>query len=336
MVERMQSAIEIGRKIRDQKNKSIKTPLSKVTIVHADKQAGEDLTTLASYIKDELNCLEFEVQPNESEYVVYLSQPEHKEIGGVLKNKYTKELKEKLNNLGREDILQYLKEGKVVINGVDIQGGWLQISKKFNEKYAKDESLGVDSSLDMSVMLDVTLDDNLKRKGMAREIVNKVQKLRKAVGLNIDDQVEVFYRLKQAHAPLAQVVHENSDAIRASLKTPFLSAENALQAHFVKISETEFVNPDNEADVIHLTICVPHTSFDEAKLTAKYGHLNTDKVNFTHDLKSYVVSHSQDALKRKVEANGGKLSFKLNGTDVELTLKQDFFFSANELAHKKL
>ncbi len=37
MIERMQSAIEIGRKIRDQKNKSIKTPLSKVTIVHADK-----------------------------------------------------------------------------------------------------------------------------------------------------------------------------------------------------------------------------------------------------------------------------------------------------------
>jgi isoleucyl-tRNA synthetase len=47
MVERMQSAIEIGRKIRDQKNKSIKTPLSKVTIVHADKQAMEDLNTLS-------------------------------------------------------------------------------------------------------------------------------------------------------------------------------------------------------------------------------------------------------------------------------------------------
>jgi isoleucyl-tRNA synthetase len=59
MVERMQSAIELGRKIRDQKNKSIKTPLSKVTIVHADKLAGEHLQTLSSYIKDELNCLEF-------------------------------------------------------------------------------------------------------------------------------------------------------------------------------------------------------------------------------------------------------------------------------------
>lgn len=334
MVERMQSAIEIGRKIRDQKNKSLKTPLSKVTIVHADKLAGEDLNTLASYIKDELNCLEFEVQPNEAEYVVYISQPEHKEIGGVLKNKYTKELKEKLNNLGREDILEYLKNGKVTINGVEVQGGWLQISKKFNEKYSKNESLGVDSSLDMSVMLDITLDDNLKRKGMAREIVNKVQKLRKAVGLNIDDQVEIFYNIKNASG-LAQVVRENVDGISSSLRTPFLNAETSMQSHFVKIADTDYQNPDNEGDVIQLSICVPTVSFDEAKLTAKYGHLNLDKVNFTHDLKSYVVSHSQEALKRKVEANGGKLSFKLNGADVALTVNEDFYFSANELAHKK-
>jgi isoleucyl-tRNA synthetase len=61
MVERMQSAIEIGRKIRDQNYISIKTPLNKVTIVHGDKAAGEDLLTVAGYIKDELNCLEFEI-----------------------------------------------------------------------------------------------------------------------------------------------------------------------------------------------------------------------------------------------------------------------------------
>ena len=121
-----------------------------------------------------MNCLEFEVQPNEAEYVVYLSQPEHKEIGYTLKNKYTKELKERLNNLSREEIDEYLKNGKVTINGVEVQEGWLQISKKFNDKYAKNDSLGVDSSLDMSVMLDMIQDDNLRKKGMAREIVNKV------------------------------------------------------------------------------------------------------------------------------------------------------------------
>lgn len=120
MVSLMQSAIELGRKIRDTKNKSVKNPLNKVIIVHSDKGVIEDLNTLSSYIKDELNCLEFEIRENEAEYVEYLSTPDHKEIGQALKNKYTKDLKEKLNNLNREEILEYLKNGKVTINGVEL------------------------------------------------------------------------------------------------------------------------------------------------------------------------------------------------------------------------
>jgi isoleucyl-tRNA synthetase len=336
MVERMQSAIEIGRKIRDQKNKSIKTPLAKVTIVHADKTAQEDLTTLSSYIKDELNCLEFEIQPNEEEYVVYLSTPDQKEIGSVLKAKYTKDLKEKLNNLGRDDIVTYLRDGRVTINGVEIQDGWLKISKQFNDKYSKNESVGCDSSLDISVLLDITLDEKLKQKGMAREIVNKVQKLRKAVGLNIDDHVEVFYKVVPATdaSQIKQVVGDNTESISSALRTAFLSEEN-MQQHFVKIAETEYANPENEKDLVKLYICAPNVSFDNDKLQAKYGHLNKDKVNFVNDLKSYVQAHSSEALRKKVEQNGGKFRFKLNDQEVELTLREDFYFSALDHAQRK-
>lgn len=220
--------------------------------------------TLASYIKDELNCLEFAIEPNEAEYVVYLSTPDHREIGSQLKAKYTKEFKEKLNNLGREEIVEYLKNGKVTINGVEIQDGWLKIAKQFNEKYAKSEGLGVDSSLDTSVMLDITLDDNLRKKGQAREIVNKVQKLRKAVGLNIDDHVEVFYSVESA--ALESVVSENLDTIRSSLRTAFLSAATYKQSHFVKVAETEYANPENEKETVKLYICSPSVSFDNARL----------------------------------------------------------------------
>jgi len=59
-------------------------------------------------------------------------------------------------------------------------------------------------------MLDMVLDEKLKKKGMAREIVNKVQKLRKAVGLNIDDHVEVFFKVaKKDGSVIDQVVGEN-------------------------------------------------------------------------------------------------------------------------------
>jgi hypothetical protein len=93
------------------------------------------LKTLSSYIKDELNCLDFEINENEEEYVIYNTQPDHKEIGGALKKLYTKELKEKLTQLTREEVVQYLKNGKVTVHGQEIQEGWLQISKQFNERY---------------------------------------------------------------------------------------------------------------------------------------------------------------------------------------------------------
>lgn len=90
MVERMQSTIEIGRKIRDTKNISVKNPLNRVVIVQSDKQAIEDLNTLSSYIKDELNCLKFQIATNEEDYVVYLTDPDHKEMGQALKKLYSK------------------------------------------------------------------------------------------------------------------------------------------------------------------------------------------------------------------------------------------------------
>jgi len=52
--------------------------------------------------------------------VVYSSEPDHKEMGSVLKKAYTKELKEKIGKLSREEIITYLKDKKLTINGVEI------------------------------------------------------------------------------------------------------------------------------------------------------------------------------------------------------------------------
>ena len=83
------------------------------------------MQTLSQYIKDELNCLNFEVVTNEEEYVTYLTTPDHKEMGQALKNKYTKALKEKVGKLSREQVLEYTSKGKIIIDGVEIQEGWL-------------------------------------------------------------------------------------------------------------------------------------------------------------------------------------------------------------------
>lgn len=56
---------------------------------------------------------------------------------------------------------------------------------------------------------------------------------------------------------------------------------------------------------------------------------------FVNDLMNFVIGHDKEALKRKVQEGNGKLSFKLNGHQIELVHGEDFFFSANERAAKQ-
>jgi hypothetical protein len=54
-------------------------------------------------------------------------------MGQALKKLYTKQLKEKLSNLSRDQCLEYLRNGKVTVDGVEILEGWMKITKKFND-----------------------------------------------------------------------------------------------------------------------------------------------------------------------------------------------------------
>jgi isoleucyl-tRNA synthetase len=77
----MQNIILLGRKIRDNKKISLKTPLYKAVIVESNPIVIEGLKSVAQYIKDELNCLDIEFQTNEEEYVIYKSEPENELCG---------------------------------------------------------------------------------------------------------------------------------------------------------------------------------------------------------------------------------------------------------------
>jgi len=95
-------------------------------------------------------------------------------MGSVLKNLYTKQLKEKLAKLSRDQCIEYLRNGKITVDGVEIQEGWMKITKKFNDSIKQDPTVGSDCNVETSVLLDLRVDENLKSMGVAREIVNKI------------------------------------------------------------------------------------------------------------------------------------------------------------------
>ena len=65
-------------------------------------------------------------------------------------------------------------------------------------------------------MLDTTEDDSLKEEGLAREITNRIQKLRKLAKLVTTDKAVVYCQIKPENGHLAQVVTANKDKITAA------------------------------------------------------------------------------------------------------------------------
>jgi len=110
-VKRMQAAIETGRLIRDTKQISMKYPLARVVLVDADKSALDDYRLLAKYIKEELNCLEIELQSNEDDYIVYTAEGENRAMGQAFGKKFDKSVKEKIMALTSDEIRTYLATG---------------------------------------------------------------------------------------------------------------------------------------------------------------------------------------------------------------------------------
>jgi len=122
----------------------------------------------------------------------------------------------------------------------------LKVNKTFKPEYEKSKQWAVASSMVSSVMLDTIQTDTLKRSGLAREVINRIQRLRKNSGISIEDQIEVYYKF-ESEAELLKVINEHSDKVVQTTRMPFLAdVENSKTGVF--IGETEFTHPDNEKD----------------------------------------------------------------------------------------
>jgi hypothetical protein len=74
-------------------------------------------------------------------------------------------------------------------------------------------------------------------------------------------------------------------------------------------------------------ICQPGVALNEDVVSARFGEHNTDKINFVSDILSFLTSISEADLKKKLSLNENKISFKLNGVQVDLELNKDFYLS---------
>jgi isoleucyl-tRNA synthetase len=183
-VSRMQHIILLGRQKRNQEKVKTKYPLANLTVVHKDQALLDEISRLESYLSSELNVKSVTYDQNESAYIDFYGKP-NSPILGKRFGKAFKDMKESIENLSAAELEIFQDEGELVINGETFSGEDILVFREAKP--------GTDALSDKFISIDLScaLNDELVLEGRAREVVNRVQKSRKDLGLNVTDRIVI-------------------------------------------------------------------------------------------------------------------------------------------------
>jgi len=216
-----------------------------------------------------------------------------------------------------------------VVAGVTLVKGDINIKIDYVGK----ANYSANSDGDVMVLLDKKRDDTMLDEAVAREIVNRVQKLRKKAGLRFEDEVDVFYDLTGkesadlSFANIERVIKSQDEFLRNALKLTIRPANLKPKYNLTVIYDPEV---EINGTVFGLRITLPCLILSDQVLKkyAVHGPEFIDGLKLTVATKdiAYVKSHYP---------KGGYLKFTLNDKPVELCLGVDVFFSLADLLASK-
>uniref|UniRef100_A0A670J633 isoleucine--tRNA ligase n=1 Tax=Podarcis muralis TaxID=64176 RepID=A0A670J633_PODMU len=217
-VSRMQSVVELGRVIRDRKTIPVKYPLKEVVVIHQDPQALEDIKSLEKYILEELNVRQVTLSTEKDKYGIRLrAEPDHMVLGKRLKGAF-KSVMAAVKELKSEQLEEFQKTGTIVVEGHELHEEDLRLMYTFNQAEGGSAQFEAHSDSQVLVLLDVTPNQSMVDEGVAREVINRIQKLRKKRNLVPTDEITVYYRAHPEGDYLDTVIKEHTDFIFATIK----------------------------------------------------------------------------------------------------------------------
>ncbi|RYP14373.1 hypothetical protein DL765_006418 [Monosporascus sp. GIB2] len=192
-VSRMQRVIELARVSRERRTIGLKTPLKTLVVLHPNQQYLDDVKTLENYITEELNVRDLVLTSDEESYnVKYSVTADWPVLGKKLKKDMAK-VKKALPSVTSEQVKQYTKDKFIVLDGIRLEAGDLVVRRALEK--GEGENLEVNTDDDVLTILDTELYPELAHEGVAREIISRVQRLRKKAGLAPTDDVKMEYKV---------------------------------------------------------------------------------------------------------------------------------------------
>jgi isoleucyl-tRNA synthetase len=196
-MEALQLIVENGRNVREKRNIPLRTPVKCVTVILRDPSPNVVASIsgpLKGYILSELNAWDFCVVPKEDEQKwVTLSLTPNFTILGKKLGKKMNDFKMLVNSMSHREAVACLEKGELEYEGVIISTNDELVSKlSFSMDGDQWEAITTLEG-DVVLAIDCTQDEAILSAGRSRELISAIQQMRKAMGLDLSDQVEVYF-----------------------------------------------------------------------------------------------------------------------------------------------
>jgi len=224
--------------IRKNSKIKVRTPLQKVLLPVLDEKFAQRVKTVEAIIKAEVNVKEIQYIDDTSGLLVKKVKPNFAKLGKQYGPKM-KEVSAIINSFTKEEITAIEKTGLLNKGGFDLVLEDVLISSEDIPGWSVASEGGI------TVALDITLTEALKKEGIARDFVNRIQNLRKDMGLAVLDKIGVE-------------VQKDSDQINSALSefADYIRTETQAFTLELKSSVTDGVDVEMEESVLKVKISV--------------------------------------------------------------------------------
>jgi isoleucyl-tRNA synthetase len=181
-----QRTILLGRSLRAEAKIGLRQPLAKLAVASLSEAESRHLRERQDIVLSELNLKKLEFLTDGRGLVVESVKPNLKRLGARL-GKKLREVQESLKTWGAKEISAFEAAGRAVVAGKTLEREDLLIDRKAAEGKCAGALEGLVAELDTA------LTPELRREGLLREMINRVQQRRKEMKLNLTDRIKVTY-----------------------------------------------------------------------------------------------------------------------------------------------
>jgi len=175
--------------LRRKVNIKVRQPLTTLMIPVLNKEQQDHIEAVKDLILSEVNVKEMKFVDNAAGILVKRVKPDFKKLGPRY-GKIMKQLAATIASMSQPDIIEFEKNGTFTF---EIDGQQATIEASDVEIISEDiPGWLVANEGNLTVALDITVTDELRREGIARELVNRIQNIRKTSGFDITDKIDVY------------------------------------------------------------------------------------------------------------------------------------------------